>query len=126
MGVSVGSKRQAECFLTHILMLALFHWIWTKMVCETSSEKKMAISKIRNAFVILTLQHTLIQTVLAINLDDGSWGNHVCVSPPSKCLCTCPYMLYFAYVHICALMFVLLINRQWRCSAREEFTRVRF
>lgn len=104
MGVSVGSKRQAECFLTHILMLALFHWIWTKMVCETSSEQKMAISKIRNAFVILTLQHTLIQTVLAINLDDGSWGNHLCVSPPSNAFAhalTCCILPMCISVHSC-------------------------
>lgn len=69
-GVSCVKKKQAECFLTHILMLYSFHWIETKMVCETPLRKKNGLVsdlwgnlKIGNTFVILTPEHMLISTV---------------------------------------------------------------
>ncbi len=58
--------------------------------------------EIEDAFVILTLERTLIPTAFAVNSDDGILGKS-CVCVPPGCVCICPFLCAYMCAPVCVI-----------------------
>lgn len=117
MGLSAGAEKASWMFPCSHIDVGLIPFL----VCVWNIQrKKIDVSVTRKAFVISTLELTLVQTVWAINWDDDIWGNHVCKPPLTHTHTPSPIHVPFPFsiLPVCFLLFVLLINSQWRSHRR--------